>query len=113
MEDTHMERDDEFDKFSEELYSALLAYTEGDMNKKVVNRGTRCRLNKNTDAGVNAYIEICAWHMGMTGLKLSERRATVMRPMPARNEEEIADAIDAWAREEMKLRKIDPGYSGK
>ena len=39
---------------------------------------------------------------------MSERRAYIMRPMPAKREEDVADAIEAWEREEMELKRMDP-----
>ena len=32
-----------------------------------------------------------------------------MRPTAARNEEDIADAVEAWEREENEVRRFDPG----
>ena len=41
--------------------------------------------------------------MGTTGLRQSERIAALMAPDPAKSDEDLADAIDAWEREERDL----------
>ena len=46
--------------------------------------------------------------MESTGLKMSERRAAWLKPSPVKNEEDIADAVESWEREELELRKLDP-----
>ena len=44
-----------------------------------------------------------AWFTKTKGLRQSERMSALMTPKPARSEEDLADATEAWAREERDL----------
>ena len=55
------------------------------------------------DAGLKAYFEMYAWFMRTTGLRQPERMAALMTPKQAKSEEDLADAIEAWEREEREL----------
>ena len=57
---------------------------------------------------MRAYMRVYAWFTETTGLHLSERRMHLMRPVAAKSEEEIADTIESWEREENKVRRLDP-----
>ena len=86
----------------------LLDRTDGELHRKVVNAGARADAGSHRDAGAKAYVTVYAWFMESTGLKLAERRGAWMNPPPVKHEHEIADAVEAWEREEMELRKLDP-----
>ena len=57
---------------------------------------------------MKAFFDLYAWFMRTTGLKMSERMGVLARPPPAKAEEDIADSIEAWEREEAELIKMDP-----
>ena len=60
------------------------------------------------DAGLVAFFEMYAWFMVTTGLHQSERMASLLTPKQVKNDEDIADAIETWEREEAELKRIDP-----
>ena len=86
----------EWERLSEDLYSVLLDRTDGELHRKVVNAGARADAKGRKDAGGMAYIQVYAWFMESTGLKMSERRGAWMNPQPVKHEYEVADAIEAW-----------------
>ena len=55
------------------------------------------------DAGLKEYFEMYAWFMKTTGLRQSERMVALMTPKPAKSDDDLADAIEAWEREERDL----------
>ena len=95
----------------EDIYAVLLDKTEGELHRKVVNQGDKSATGMQCDGGAKAYLQVYMWFMETTGLKLSERRSALMTPSRARNEDEIADAIESWEREELEIRKLDPSGS--
>ena len=54
------------------------------------------------DAGLMAYFGMYSWFMKTTGLKQSESMAALMTPKQVK-EEDLADAVEAWEREEREL----------
>ena len=95
--------------FSEDLYAVLIDKTEGEVNRRLIGTYERAKLDMRThgetygDAGLKAYFEMYAWFMTTTGLRQSERMAALITPTPARSDEDLADAIEAWEREEREL----------
>ena len=57
---------------------------------------------------MKAFFDLFAWFMRTTGLNMSERMGVLMRPPQATTEEDIADSIEAWEREEAELINMDP-----
>ena len=55
------------------------------------------------DAGLKAYFEMYVWFMETTGLRQPERMSALITPTPAKSGEDLADAIEAWAREGREL----------
>ena len=60
------------------------------------------------DGGARAYIHVYSWFMETTGLNMSEKRSRLMHPSPVKSEAHIADAVEAWERDETELRRMDP-----
>ena len=60
------------------------------------------------DAGVRSYFELSVWFMSTTGLKLSQRMKWLFTPPQAKSDEEVADLIEAWEREEAEIYRLDP-----
>ena len=92
----------DFAEFNEELYTVLLDKTEGEVYRKVANQEQKTLRNGLRDAGMKAYMMVYVFFTETTGLQLSDRRMHLMRPAAANNEEEIADLVELWEREEMR-----------
>ena len=54
-----------------------------------------------------AFLEMYAWFTKATGLKQSERMASWITLQQVKTDEAIANATEAWGREEADLKRID------
>ena len=97
-------------EFSEELYSVILDKTEGETHRRVTGCYRRLKEQANgnkASAGLKTYLYICWWFMKTTGLNTSHRLSALMTPTAARTDEDVADKVEAWEREEAELIKLN------
>ena len=92
----------------EDFYAVLLDNTEGELHKKVVRAMQLAVSNGESDGGARSYLQVWAYFMESTGLKMSSRRAAWMTPQPVKHESEVANAVEAWEAEELELKRLEP-----
>ena len=57
--------------------------------------------------GLEAYRKISRWYNNMNQTSIHEFRGKVMNPEPATKELEVAERIEAWVADVMRLKRID------
>ena len=57
--------------------------------------------------GLEAYRKISSWYNNMNQTSVHEFRGKVMNPEPATKETEVAERIEAWVADVMRLKRID------
>ena len=65
------------------------------------------RVKRGNDGGLRSYFELNTWFMSTTGLKLAQRLKWLFTPPQAKTDEEVADLIGAWEREEAEIYRQD------
>ena len=76
----------DLESFDEDLAAVLIDKTAGTLHVKTVAICDRARNERKRDGGLRAYFEIHTWFMRTTGLKLSERMRSLMKPQQAKSE---------------------------
>ena len=97
----------DFAEFNEELYTVLLDKTEGEAHRRVTGCYRRLKDAGKKGAGLKTYLYLCWWFMKTTGLHMSQRLSALMTPTAAKTDEDVADKIEAWEREEAELIRIN------
>ena len=93
--------------FNEDLAAVLIEKTEGSLHNKVNTICEKANEDRKKDGGLRAYFEVNTLFMSTTGLKLSQRMKRLFEPRQARTEEEVADLIEEWEREEAEIYRQD------
>ena len=77
------------------------------MDRRLVGTFQMAHGQGRNDAGLAAFLGMNAWFTKTTGLRQSERMASLITPNQVKSDEDIADAVEAWAREAADLDRVD------
>jgi hypothetical protein len=85
--------------FGEELYSVLKDKTEGEAAEKV-NQGEK-------GDGIEAYRRVNHWFSVLSGLDMTAKRASVIRPIPPTREDQVISYVENWEKDWREIELYD------
>jgi len=103
MVGTLEEKYGDVERYSKKLYTVLMDKAEGEAFERIRMVGDH--------QGILAYAKMYRWFTEISGLGLSEQTRRVMHPDPPKREEDLADAVEAWAEKMRRLEGHGPKYA--
>jgi hypothetical protein len=88
-----------YSEFGEELYSVLKEKTEGEAAEKV-SQG-------NKGDGIEAYRRLNHWFSVLSGLDMTSKRASVIRPTPPTREDQVISDVENWEKDWREIELHD------
>ena len=88
-----------YKEFGEELYSVLQDKTEGEAAEKV-SQGDK-------GDGIEAYRRVNHWFTVLSGLDMTAKRASVIRPTPPTREDQVISYVENWEKDWREIELYD------